>query len=298
MVTTLRADVLGTVPTIVAREIIKYTIPTLELWPRINMQFAAGISVGDRVQVPTYNDTASTPNTGSTVAVLLNTGTATGFSGTAELTPLVASYAAQTIGSTTIYVANWYYVAIELSAYAEATAQGDMVGLFKTAGMDTLPVQMDTTVATLISGLSVTVGTAATALTDDNILDGIATLDAGNVPGEGRSYVFSAQEKANYFKIDKYVNSLYRGDTKPLTRGELGNLYGMTWAWTTQVPVSGSGHLNVMFHRDTFGGITRKAPMARVAEHPDPQFAQRIVAMAIWGVNETRDRFGLQMRGL
>lgn len=300
MATTGRADVLGTVPTIVAREILRYTKPNLELWKRINMS-VANASVGDRVQVPTYLDANNTPDTGSAAATVLHTGTATGFSGTAEADPLTATYADQAVSSVTVYLAHWFYVAMELSAYAEATAQGDLVSVFRQAGLDSLNVRMDTTVANLISGLTTNtaVGTLGSALTDDLILDGMAALDAQNVPSDGRSYVFSAQEKANYFKIEKYVNSLTRGDTKPLTKGELGDLYGMAWAWTTQVPVPAAGqHRNVMFHRDTFAGLMRKRPMAKVVDSPDPQFAQRIVAMAIWGVNEIRDRFGVEMRGV
>jgi hypothetical protein len=301
MATTGRVDVIGTVPTIVAREILKYTKPNLELWKRMNMSVAGGVSVGDRVQVPTYLDANNTPDTGAAAATQLHTGTASGFSGTIELDPLVATYADQTIGSVTIFLAHWFYVAMELSEYAKATAQGDLVALFRQAGLDTLAVRMDTTVANLIATFDSPAprGTLGTALTDDLILDGISDLDNGNVPSDGRAYVFSAQEKANYFKIDKYVNSLTRGDTKPLTKGELGNLYGMPWSWTTNVPAPAAGqHRNFLFHRDAVGCMTRKAPMAKVVDSPDPQFAQRIVSMAIWGANEMRERFGVELDGV
>lgn len=301
-VTTLRADVLGTVPTIVADTILKYTMPNLEFGNRVNTDIGrSGFNVGDTLQIPLFNDTASTPDTGTTAAVAFNTGSATGFSGTAELTPLVATYVSQTIGSVKVYVANWFYFAVELSAYAAATTSQDLIPVFKQAGLDTLAVHIDTLIANNITNLTAggnPTGTLATALTDDLILDGIAGLDAGNVPAATRSFVFGAQEKANFFKLDKYTNSLYRGNTNPLTKGELGNLYGMDWAWTTQVQSASSGHRNAMFHRDAIANIMRKDSMVKVADSPDPGIATRIIAQAIWAQGVIRARFGVCMAGL
>jgi hypothetical protein len=300
MATTGRADIIGTVPTIYARDIIKYTQPNLEAWKRINTRMLDSANVGDRVQVATYQDTQSTPNAAGSAAVQLATGVAP-FSGVAEADPLTATYADQTIGSTTIYISNWYYVASELSAYAQAVKQGDVLGLFKQAGLDSLAAQIDTSVWSLITGLTsnAAIGTLGTALTDDLILDGKTNLDNGNVPKSDRNYVFSPSEENNYLKLDKYVNALTRGNTQPVTKGEIGNLYGMSWASTTQVPSPGAGqHRNVMFHRDAWAGRMLKAPVARMADSPDPGLATRILAMAIWGVGEVRDRFGQEMRGV
>lgn len=302
MATTGRADVLATVPTLFAKDILKYTMPNLEFWKRIRTKDPElNAEIGDRVQFPVWNDN-STPNTGSTAVRQLHTGTAAGFSGTAELDPLVATYDDQTITSTvTVFLANWFYLGMELSSYAEAVTQNNLEEAFGEAGLDSLATQMDTSVANLITGLTTNAarGTLGTALTDDVILDGQSDLDGQNIPGSDRHYIFSHLEKANYLKIDKYVNSLYRGNTTPLTRGELGDLYGMSWAWTTQVPLPGAGqHRNVMFHRHTWGGSVRKQPKTRVADSPDPGFATRIISMALWGVNELRDRFGIEMRGV
>lgn len=305
MATTGRVDVLGTVPTIVAKEMLKYTMPNLELWKRINTKITAGFNVGDTQQIPAYNEANATPNAGSSAAVQLQTGTAAGFSGGAELDPLVATYVDQTSISVAnapkVYVANWFYVAMELSTYAEAVAQGDLVGTFRQAGLDSLAVQIDTSVATLVTSFTsnAALGTLGTALTDDLILDGMGNLDGQNVPGDGRSYVFSNLEKANYMKLDKYTNSLYRGDVKPVTRGDIGNLYGMGWAWTTQVLLpAASQHRNMMFHRDAIAGVLRRDPEAHVVDMPDPGMGRRIISTAIWGVNLIRNRFGQQMLGV
>jgi len=298
MAITGRVDVLGTVPTVVAREIIKYTMPNLEFWPSITTRFAIG-EAGDRVQIPTYNETA----TQAPSATQLHTGTATGFSGTVEPDTsggAQLTYSDQTISSTTVYLAHWYYFAAELSAYAEATAQGDLVSLFKQAGLDSLAVQMDTTVANLISGLSQSQGTLGTPLSHAEISAAIATLKSGNVAVNDRdvSFIFSPDEESNLFQQEPFNNQLTAGRT-PISNGELGNFRGVRWACTTLVPNPAAGqHRNVMFHRDAFAGVVAKRPTVAVREGPDPLFTQRIVAMAIWGVNELRDRFGVQMLGV
>lgn len=287
---------IGAVPTIVAKEMFTYTMPNLEFWPRIN-KFVRPGGVGDRIQVPTWNDTSSTPPSASQ----LHTGTGTGFSGTAE--PDVSggaqlTYADQTFGSTTVYLANWYYVAMEVSAYAQEVVQGDPISLFRQAGLDSLAVQMDTTVANLISGISTTRGTLGTPIAPSDIVGAVADLDGGNVPaGKDRHFIFGPNEKANFYQQDIFINQLTAGRT-PISNGELGSFFGLNWAWTTLVPVPLAGQSrNIIFHKDAFSGVVAKDPMVAVREGPDPQFTQRIVAMAIWGVNETRGRFGVQVLG-
>jgi len=295
MAITGRVDVIGTVPTIVAREVLKYTMPNLEFWPRITHRFVTG-GAGDRVQIPTYNDTSNAPPS----AVQLHTGTASGFSGSVEPDTsggAQLTYADQTIGSVTLFMANWYYLAMELSAYAEAVAQGDLVSLFREAGMDSLAVQMDTTVANLISGLSQSRGTLGNPTSPADINDCVALLDNGNVPAKPRHFIFSANEKANYFQQDVFTSSFTAGRT-PISSGELGNFYGLNWCWTTLVPAPAAGQSrNVIMHEDAFAGAVAKKPMVAVKEGPDPQFTQRIVTMGIWAVNEIRDRFGVQLLG-
>jgi len=294
-----RADVIGTVPTIVAREIIKYTQPNLEFGNRVNTTFAQGINVGDRVQIPTYNDTATSPDSGSLATTQLPTG-ASPFSGGAELNSGGLTYSDQAIGSATVYISSWWYVGIELSAYAQATAQGDLTALFRQAGVDALSTRIDTDIATLITGLSQTKGALGTGLSDPVIRDAINVLDTGNVPGDGRSFVFSPDEKANLLGVDKYTNSLYTGSTQAVTRGVLGSFYGMDWAMTTQVPAPAAGqHRNVIFHRDTWALVMRQPVRVVGFDSPDSSlFSTRILATAIWGVAEVRDRFGVQALGV
>jgi hypothetical protein len=289
MVTVGRADVDDTVPNIVSREIIKYTMPNLEMWKRINMRWGQNIEVGDRVSIPTFTTRPAA------------TQILTGIDGQAgEPATQTATYNDQTTGVATVFVQQFFHVAIELSAYAEAVSAHNLESLFKTAGLDSLAVQIDTTVMTLITGFDVPAprGTLGTAMTDDIILDGFSDLDGGDVPQKPRSYIFSHLELANYRKIEKYVSNLYRNAT-PVSSGDIGDLYGANWAWSTNVPTPGAGqHNNFLFHPDAIGGIMRRQPKTAIAEMPDPGIIKRIVSWAVWGVNETRESFGVEMRGV
>ncbi len=289
MATTGRADVNDTVPVIVAREIQMYTMPNLEFWARINHHEQEDFAVGDTLQIPTY---LTRPAIGTLTTGLDGQG--------AETDPLIGIYTNETTGKTDIFIQQWHHVAIELSAYAEAVSQADLQGLFKQAGLDVLAVQIDTSVSALAVGFTTnTQGTLGTPLTDDLIVDGNTDLDTAEAPGGPRHYVFSEVEKGNYLKIDKYVNSLYRGNTTPLTQGEIGSLYGQQWAWSTNVtsPSGGQGE-NLMFHPDAIGGVMRREPVVKAADVEDPLLTTRIVAMAIWGVNMTRIGFATLMKGL
>jgi hypothetical protein len=287
MVTTGSLNVEETVPVIVAREIQMYTMPNLEFWARINHHEREDFDVGDTLQIPTY---LTRPTVGANLG--------TGLDGEpAEAATVTATYNDQNTGGVNVFIQHWYHVGIELSAYAEAVSQADLQGMFKQAGLDSLAVQIDTTVGDLATGFLQIQGTLGTPLTDDLIVDGGTELDIAEVPDGNRSFVFSAEEKGNYLKIDKYINSLYRGDTAPLTRGEIGSLYGQDWAWSTNVNGSAGTHSSLMFHPDAIGGVMRREPVVKAADVEDPLLTTRIVAMSIWGVNETRDPFGVLMRG-
>lgn len=298
MAITGRADVIGTVPTIIAREILHYTQPNLEMANRVTTRFGQ-YNTGDRVQIPVWND-QTTPLSGTTAPTQLATGTSP-FSGTAEAdtSGFNLTYTDQAVTSATIYISQWWYTAFELSAFAEATAQGDLASLFRQGGVDALSTEIDYSLCSLISGVTNTVGSPGTALVDSVVLAGMKTLDLQNVPPDRRSFIFSAEEKANLFTVDKYVNAMTRGDTQPLTKGTLGDLYGMSWGWTTQLPVNGTGHRNIMFHEDAFALAQRQPVIVDVFAGPDGRlFTNRIVATAIWGAGVLRNRFACQVQGV
>ena len=200
-----------------------------------------------------------------------------------------------------MFVQQFYHLGFELSWYADAVAQGNLEMLFKQAGMDSLAVQVDTTVAALATGFTTNdVGTLGVGLTDGIIRDGMKLLNRQDAPRgrANRSFVHSEEEEANLLALEKYTNTLYRPDTKPLTEGDVGDLYGMSWHFTTNVnEVAATQHNGLMFHRDAIGGTMRKRPMVKAVDR-GLNLSDGFIVFGIWGVNETRDAFGVRVRGL
>jgi hypothetical protein len=290
MATIGRADVSGTVPTIVSKRFQKYTMPNLVFWKLINHEWTAGIEVGDRIQIPTYN----TRPTDIQIT--------TGLDGqAAEPDPSAATFSDQTVSSVTVFVQNFWHLGFELSWYADAVAQGDLKGLFRQAGMDALSVRIDSSVAALATGFTTNdEGTLGVGLTDQNIRNGFRFLNRQDAPRgrANRAFVHSEEEETNLLALEKYTNTLYRPDTKPLTEGDVGDLYGMSWHFTTNVnEAAATQHNGLMFHRDAIGGTIRRRPMVKAVDRGS-NLSDGFVVFGVWGVNETRDAFGVRMRGL
>jgi hypothetical protein len=289
MATIGRADVAGTVPTIVSKRFQKYTMPNLVFWKLINHEWTSGIEVGDRVQIPTFN-------TRPTVLQVL-----TGLDGQGPEIDGAATFTDQAVSSITVFVQQMYQLGFELSWYAEAVAQGNLEQLFRQSGMDALSVQIDTSVAALATGFTTNdQGTLGVGLTDGVIRDSAKLLNRQDAPrGRNvRAFVHSEEEEANLLALEKYTSTLYRPDTKPLTEGDVGDLYGMSWHFTTNVnEVAATQHNGLMFHKDAIGGIMRRRPMVKAVDR-GAQLSEGFVVFSIWGVNETRDPFATRVRGL
>jgi hypothetical protein len=81
------------------------------------------------------------------------------------------------------------------------------------------------------------VGTAATALDDETILDLMEDCDNRKWPGMGRVLVVGSKEKASLLRLNKMIDQSIRGDlaTQALTNAQLGTLYGFQLFWSSGI---------------------------------------------------------------
>lgn len=206
------------------------------------------------------------------------------------------TYQAPTETKATIAINKWSYGAVALEIYEMAVAAKDLEALYRQSSLDTVLVKIDADALAEADNFSQTVGTDNVNLTDDNVLAAIEEFDTDNVPDEDRNIVMHPTQMIEFFKLDKYINSLYRGGT-PANKLRLGEMYGAEWWKTTQVKAGSSGHVNFACHREAVGLVVRRKPQAWTLDDPDTQ-SRKIVYAAIYGFGELRDDHGHELLGL
>jgi hypothetical protein len=260
-------------PDILHRAVLKYRLPKLVARNVFDTRFE-DVKVGDNIDVARVSR--------------IQVGTITLGSGFKTTT-----YQAPTETKATIAINKWVYGAVALEAYEMAVAAKDLDALYRQSSIDTVLVKIDADALAEADNFSQTVGTDNVNLTDDNVLTAIQALDAANVPPEDRHVVMHTTQMIEFFKLDKYVNWLYRGGT-PVNKLRLGEMYGAEWWKTTQVKAGAQGHVNFACHKAV---VVRKSPQAWMLDDPDTQ-ARKIVYPAIYGFGELRDDHGHELLGL
>ena len=94
------------------------------------------------------------------------------------------------------------------------------------------------------------------ALTDTAIRRAIQYLDDGDVPMEGRVFLFNPAQRNTLNGIARYTEQAFVGEVgggNTIRNGEVGNLYGVPVVITTNVPTSdGSNKACFLLHEDAF----------------------------------------------
>ena len=270
-------------PALISKEAALYCMPRLEFGNSVNRRLEAEAKIGASIYLP-----------------FITRLTAVQLSATAPITSV--TYEGPTETSVPIVINQWWYTAFNVNDLEVALANQDLESLYRKSGMDGLNVKIDADLASLAAGCSVSTGTLAVSLTDDNILTAKNSLDNYDVPSDDRFFFFHPTQGIEFFKVDKYVNAMYRG-TKPTETGKIGNLYGMNWVETTQVTSNTGGHDNIVFQRDYMGLVMRKEPYVKELDNPNVMGKQIVIA-GIWGKAELRDaaapigKFGYWLKGL
>lgn len=263
-------------PDILHRLTLKYRLPMLVATNVFDTKFA-DVKVGDNIDI----DRISRITVGT---ITLGTGFKT------------TTYQAPTETKATIAINKWSYGAIALEIYEMAVAAKDLEAIYRQSALDTVLVKIDADALAEADNFSQTVGTDNVNLTDDNVLTMVAEFNKDNVPRDNRNMVFHPTQMIEFYKLDKWVNSLYRGHT-PVNDLNIGQMYGFRVWETSQVKAGSSGHVNFAAQKESVGIVVRRQPSAWVLDDPDTQ-ARKIVYPAIYGFGELRDDHGHELLGL
>src|SRR3990170_2045595 len=263
-------------PDILHRLTLKYRMPRLVARNVFDTRFE-DVKVGDNIDVaPVTRITVGTITLG------------TSFKAT--------QYENPTETKVTIAIDKWSYGAIALEIYEQAVAAKDLEGIYKQSALDTVLVKIDTDAVAGADGFTNTTGTDAVSLTDDDIITAVDFLDVGNVPPDDRNLILYPSQLAEFFKLDKWINNLYR-DGKPVNRYDMGMMYDVRIWKTTQTKAGSAGHVNFLSHREALALVVRKQPSAWILDDPDTQ-ARKIVYPAIYGFKVMRQDHARELLGL
>lgn len=157
--------------------------------------------------------------------------------------------------------------------------------------------QRDTRINNLVSGFSQALGSAGADIGDQQIRDSMEYLDLADAPQEDRNLVIYPDQKNALFSIEKYFRADYRGDgqSKILTKGKFGEIYGVPVSVTTNIGTSGGARLNTMFHKEAIGVAQQQGPRTQ-SDYIIEFLGNLVVVDFIYGEIETRDAFGVWLK--
>lgn len=291
MASATRATLAGSVPTIIVREVLKYTMPNLVMSKLVvdANKWAGTAQYGDTIQIPSH------------LTRLGVTQLPTGLGGQgAEDSPPSISYTAPTTGNVQVLIDQWWYSAFQMTVYADAVAGlVDWKTILKQSEADSLAVKIDATLTNLLDGFSTVRGTDNVGLRFQDLQGAMTDLDGVDAPQEDRQYVISTGEKGNLLTLEFITNQLYRGAAmNPLTKGQLGNpVLGATVHVTTNLTAGASGKKSGYFQTNALAVAMRRQPFTLTLTNPNSA-SDEVAMFAIWGIKELRDNHGVELDGL
>ena len=219
-----------------------------------------------------------------------------------------------TEGKFDLVIDKHYYAAFKLEDIAKIQSRVDLRAKYTEKVGYALAKQVDTDLLGLYSGLSQSVGSAGTAITDEVLLSGILLLDQADVPAGDRSLVIAPSQMKALLLIDKFVRAdavgylasmspivtgaLARGSFDPTkVKGYFGQIYGISIYVSTNVATSGSSPVsthNLLFHKDAFA-LAMQEDIRIQADYNIRSLATEVVGDVLYGVGEFRDDHAVEI---
>lgn len=186
-------------------------------------------------------------------------------------------------------VDQWIYSAVEVEDLAAVQSSYDLLKEYAKRIGYALKLKLETDLLGLYSGLSQSVGSAGTPVTDPVLLNAILELDEASAPEEDRTMIFRPASKATLMQIDKFVDASKTGNAKSAAlTGMFGEIYGIPVFFSNNV-VSSTGVRNLVFHKDAFMCAIQK-DVSTYEDGPDRyQIAHTVVGHMMYGFAEKRD---------
>lgn len=186
-------------------------------------------------------------------------------------------------------VDQWIYAAVEVEDLAKVQSSYDLLKEYSKEIGYALKLNLEAYLLGLYSGLSQSVGTAGSPVSDAVLLNAILKLDEASAPEEDRTIIMRPASKSTLLQIDKFVDASKTGYAKSAAMtGMFGEVYGLPIFFSNNV-ISSSGVRNLVFHKDAFMCAIQK-DVSTYMDGPDrTQIANTIVGHMMFGAAEKRD---------
>lgn len=207
----------------------------------------------------------------------------------------------------TITIDTHKYAAFKVEDILKVQANVDLIQKYTKKAGYAIVEAIDSDLMDLATGVSHTVGTAGTNITDENLTRAIQYLDDANVPQTQRSLVLKPSQKRAILLLDKFMLTQdvgYNSGNSPIVTGKLanatdqahwGDVYGVSVYVTTNVSTGGGSPTptyNMLFHREAFAIARQMMPRVQ-SDYNIRSLATEVVADVLYGVAEYRDDFAV-----
>lgn len=219
-----------------------------------------------------------------------------------------------TEGKTDLLINKHKYAAFKLEDVVKAQSRVDLRAKYTEKVGYALAKAIDTDLLALYSGLSQSVGSAATNIIDAILLSALLYLDNADAPAGDRSLVLKPSQMNAILAIDKFVRAdavgylaamspivagkLQNGNFEPAkVKGYFGQIYGVSVYVSTNVPTTGTSPVsthNLLFHKDAFIAAVQKGIRTQ-ADYNIRSLATEVVADVLYGVAQYRDEFAVRI---
>jgi hypothetical protein len=197
----------------------------------------------------------------------------------------------------------WDYAAIGIEDIVNVQSHINLRSAYEEKIAYALAKDVDTKLATGVSGFSASYGTLGTPFSDVDLRNAVQRLDDNNVPETGRILIMSPAEKNDKLGLEKWTSILYRGDGsagngKQVNNGQIGDpIYGLTPYVTTNLRKPAAGQAdNVVMHKDAYALVMQRQPKMHLFYDID-FFTWKVASEQIMGHGELRDDHGVYLPG-
>ncbi len=195
---------------------------------------------------------------------ILHIGRISDLTATAKTVNGAISYETTTETEDTLTIDTFSYAAFAIEDVLTPMVSQNLVALYMPKIGYALAKQVDTQIAALIDDavITQTVGTLATGLTYDNIVRADQYLNDGNTPEDERCIIISNAEKANWLKMEQFINR----DYADLRSGLLGSVLNYPIFVSNNTDGDNTtGHDSVMMHKSAIMLAIQIQPNIRTA---------------------------------